>query len=151
MSKSASLKNYFLSHRKVTNELIDKIEPQHFDYKPAPTSMSAKELVIHMLTTFHMFAASAAKQAPEPIHQTSEEDDLRKLADKYTDEAVKLIESLSDDSMNNMIDLTDIIGSTLPAEKVLEIAVVHEIHHKGNLFVYVREMGHTDLPLFIKT
>jgi uncharacterized damage-inducible protein DinB len=68
MSKIHHLKQYFLSHRLVTNELIEKIEKKHYDYKPTPTSMSTKELVVHMLTSFYQFASAAAKQAPKPLY-----------------------------------------------------------------------------------
>ncbi|KYD26597.1 MULTISPECIES: DinB family protein [Geobacillus] len=47
------------------------------------------------------------------------------------------------------IDVSD-FGIHIPAAQLLPMAMDHEIHHKGQLFVYVRAMGHTDLPLFVK-
>ena len=150
MSKSNHLKDYFLSHRLVTNELIEKIEKEHYDYKPTSTSMPTKKLVVHMLTSFYQFASAAAKQAPETLHDPNSETDLSELAQLYTEETVKLIDSLSDEQLDDMIDLTAILGMELPAETILNLAIDHEINHKGNLFVYVRGMGHTDLPMFVK-
>ncbi|MDT8861397.1 DinB family protein [Alkalihalobacillus sp. MEB130] len=150
MSKNSHFKGYFLSHRLITNELINKIDKEHYDFKPTETSMSAKELVVHMLTSFYQFASAAAKQAPKPLHDEKAEIDLANLATLYTDETVKIFESLTDEQFDEIIDLTAILGVKLPAEQIINLAIDHEINHKGNLFVYVREMGHTDLPMFVK-
>ncbi|GAE33997.1 DinB family protein [Halalkalibacter akibai] len=150
MSKANQLKDYFLSHRHVTNELIGKIEQKDYDFKPTPSSMSTKELVLHMVTSFYQFASAAAKQAPKSLHDEASNPELHELAQLYTDETVQLIESLTDEDLKELIDLTAIMGIELPAENLLNIAIDHEINHKGNLFVYVRLMGHTDLPMFVK-
>lgn len=52
--------------------------------------------------------------------------------------------------MDREVDLTGVFGRKVAGEQLLQLAIGHEIHHKGNLFVYVREMGHTDLPLYVK-
>lgn len=149
MKKSDAFVKKFLSHRKVTQKLVEKIDKENYSFKPTETSMSAEELVLHMLTSFHHFACSAAK-APQLNPVAAEEEvDLVKFAKIYTDETIKLIQSMSDEDFNEEIDLTSIIGAVLPAEQVLQIALEHEINHKGNLFVYVRMMGHTDLPLYV--
>ncbi|WP_416147973.1 DinB family protein [Salipaludibacillus sp. HK11] len=148
MSNSSHYKDYFLSHRHITNELIGKIDKEHYEYQPTPTSMPAQKLVTHMLTSFYGLASAAAKQAPKQID--NQDVALSKLAELYTDETVKLIESLTDEALEETIDLSDTMGMKVPAGKLLEVAIDHEINHKGNLFVYVREMGYTDLPMFVK-
>ncbi len=150
MSKSNQLKQYFLSHRHVTNDLIAKLEKDQYDYKPTPSSMSTKELVLHMLTSFYRFTAAAAKQAPEKLHNENEDIDLNTLAELYTGETVRILDSLSDEDLNENIDLTAVLGVELPAKSVINLAIDHEINHKGNLFVYVRLLGNTDLPMFVK-
>ncbi|WP_096437902.1 DinB family protein [Alteribacter populi] len=149
MSKSQRFINHFLSHRKVTEELVSKISKDHYEYNPTPTSMSTKELVIHMLTSFYRFAAFATQQTPKQLHEEDAEINITELAERYTKETVSLIETMSDEDFKTEIDVTHIIGVKLPAGQLLQLALDHEINHKGNLFVYVREMGHTDLPLFV--
>jgi len=151
MSANSHIKDRFLSHRLVTNDLIGKINKEHYDYKPTPTSMSAQKLVVHMLTSFYQLASAAAKKTPTPLHNDKEADiELTKLARIYTDESVRLIESLSDEDLERVIDLSETMGMKVPAGALFGVAIDHEINHKGNLFVYVREIGHTDLPMFVK-
>jgi uncharacterized damage-inducible protein DinB len=152
MNRTSQLVQYFLSHRSVTVELVNKIEKEHYDYKPTPTSMPAKDLVTHILFTFYKFAKVAKSGNPavfsEKIEET--ETDLRKLAETYTEKTRSLLESLTDEELDRVLDLTQGFGMKIPAFQFLQLAMDHEIHHKGQLFVYVREMGHTELPFFIK-
>ncbi|WP_280771182.1 DinB family protein [Salipaludibacillus daqingensis] len=150
MSQSSHIKDRFLSHRLITNDLIGKIKTEHFDYKPTPTSMSAHELVVHMLTSFYHLASAAAKQRPKTLHDKDDDKNLPLLAQRYTDESVKLIESLSEERLDEFVDLSDSMGINVPARTLIDMAIDHEINHKGNLFVYVREMGHEKLPMFVK-
>ncbi len=152
MNRTNQLVQYFLTHRSVTIELINKIEKEHYDYKPTPTSMPAKDLVTHILFAFYKFAKVAKEGNPmlfkEKIEET--ETDLRKLAEMYTEKTKSLLESLTEEDFDRMLDLTAIFGAQLSVAQFLQSAMDHEIHHKGQLFVYVREMGYTELPLFIK-
>lgn len=152
MNRANQFVQYFLAHRNVTVELINKIEKEYYDYKPTPTSMPAKDLVTHMLFTFYKFAKVAKSGNPalfrEKIEET--ETDLQKLAETYTEKTKSLLESLTDEDFDRMLDLTQIFGAQLSVAQFLQSAMDHEIHHKGQLFVYVRGMGHTELPLFIK-
>lgn len=152
MSRAKQFTQYFLSHRNVTVELISKIEEKHYDYKPTPTSMPAKDLVTHILFSFYKFANAAKHGDPTLFTQKVEETEtnLQKLAQTYTEKTKLLLESLSDEDFERVLDLTNVFGAKIPTGQFLQMAMDHEIHHKGQLFVYVREMGHTDLPLFVQ-
>ncbi|MFX3623396.1 MAG: DinB family protein [Ectobacillus sp.] len=152
MSRTNQFLGYFLAHRTVTLELVHKIEEKYYDYKPTPTSMSAKELVTHMVTAFYRFALTAKRGDATPFQEKIEpaESNLATLAEKYTEDTKALLASLTDEELDRVIDLSGIFGMHIPAGKLLQLAMDHEIHHKGNLFVYVREMGHTELPMFVK-
>lgn len=152
MSNAKKFLNYFLTHRRVTEELISKIDEKDYNYKPTPTSMSTEELVKHMLFSFHRFALVAKQGNPAAFREKLEEPEtnLQTLATKYTEEDIALIESLTDDDLEKELDLTQIFGMKVSVRNFLHAGLDHEIHHKGNLFVYIREMGHTELPFYIK-
>ncbi|CAM3785834.1 DinB family protein [Alkalicoccus chagannorensis] len=144
------LKNYFLSHRLVTRDLISYINEGSYSYRPTETSMTAAELVEHMLTTAYQFAAMAAEKDPAPLHEEREQLSLEAMAERYTSETVRLIETMDTEHLEKEIDLSSTLGVKAPAWKVVEMMIDHEINHKGNLFVYIRELGHTELPMFVK-
>ncbi|MCP3027290.1 DinB family protein [Halobacillus sp. A5] len=150
MSKSTRFTDYFLSHREVTNELTAKIDKDYYNYKPTPSSMEAQKLVIHIYETAYMFARMANGQEPNKLFTAEDTSSLTEQAETYTEQTLQLIHALSDDDFNNKVDVSKIFGRELTVSELLHTAVDHEIHHKGNLFVYVREMGHTDLPIYVK-
>ncbi|WP_085520593.1 DinB family protein [Tuberibacillus sp. Marseille-P3662] len=145
MDRTQQLVQHFLSHRNVTVELIGKIEEENYNYKPTPTSMSTQELATHILTSFYQFASLAKKGEAKPLE--TNETNLAKLADIYTEATQKLLEDMHDEDFDRVVEA---MGAQMPAGQLLQIAMDHEINHKGNLFVYVRELGHTDLPMFVK-
>ncbi len=60
----------------------------------------------------------------------------RTLAAEYTQKTVDVLRSLSEDDLNKTIDATAAFGRKLPGSQLLQMAIDHEIHHKGNLYVY---------------
>lgn len=152
MSKSEKLLSHFLSHREVTNELVRKIQESQYDFRPTETSMRTKTLVKHMLHSFYAFATIAKTGDPTYLAKKPEdqETNLTDLVEKYTALTVETIQSITDDELRREIDLTKQMGIKLNSKQLLQMAIDHEINHKGNLFVYLRLMGHTNLPLFVK-
>lgn len=152
MTSTKQFIRYFLAHRTVTIELINKIEKENYHYKPTPTLMTVKELITHMLFSFHQFAKTAKIGDQMLIREKIEEteSDLVKLAESYTEKTRNLLTSMTDEDFKRTIDLTKIFGTQLTGAQLLQGAMDHEIHHKGQLFIYVRELGHSELPFFIK-
>lgn len=152
MAKSEMILSHFLSHREVTKELIHKIQENQYDFKPTETSMRTQTLVKHMLYSFYAFAAIAKTGDPSYLTKKPEdqETNLIDLVEKYTTLTIETIRSINDDGLLREIDLTKQFGRKLTSKQLLQMAIDHEINHKGNLFVYLRLMGHTDLPLFVK-
>ncbi|MGP4076794.1 DinB family protein [Halobacillus sp. K22] len=150
MSKVEQFVNSFSPHRGALNDLIELIDEGNYAFKPTPTSMETDKLVNHTLKTTYTFARLAAKQSPEDLFPEGDETPLTERARVYTDETMSSIKQLDDGDLDNLIDVKEMFGSEIPAGKLLEMAKDHEIHHKGQLFVYVRAMGHTDLPSFVK-
>ncbi|TYR81637.1 hypothetical protein FZC66_07330 [Priestia megaterium] len=151
MKQSDRLLQHFLAHRHVTHALIEKIQESDYDYKPTPTSMSVYKLVTHMLTSFYRFALTVKTGDISPFEQQLdvENKNLIELSTHYTEKIKEIISSITNKELNHVVDATAVFGKKIPAAQLLQMALDHEIHHKGNLFVYVRELGHTELPFYI--
>ncbi|TKC19497.1 DinB family protein [Robertmurraya kyonggiensis] len=152
MSKSETVLSHFLSHREVTKELVHKIEENQYDFKPTETSMRTQTLVKHMIHAFYAFATIAQTGDPSFLSKkpVDQETNLIDLVEKYTTLTIETIRSINDDDLLREIDLTKQFGRKLTSKQLLQMAIDHEINHKGNLFVYLRLMGNTELPLFVK-
>lgn len=151
MKAIESYTKYFLAHREVTLELVKKIGQENYSYQPTPTSMTAEKLVAHMAVSFYSFVSVVKSGDASSLSQSKNrtESNLYDFAKDLTKQTVEIIQSLTEVELNTIIDLTDSLGIKVKGSRLLQIAMDHEIHHKGSLFVYVREMGHTDLPMFV--
>ncbi|MCM3707594.1 DinB family protein [Cytobacillus firmus] len=131
--------------------MIRKIDEKNFYFKPTETSMPAGKLVTHMLTSFYMFVKTAKDGSPAVFGEKFDEvaPSLIEAAEKFTKKTIEVISSLTCEELERKIDMTGIFGMELTGSQLLQIAMDHQIHHKGNLFVYVREIGHTELPMFV--
>ncbi|WP_234983104.1 DinB family protein [Salimicrobium flavidum] len=128
--------------------MISLIDEGKEDYKPTKTSMEVGKLANHIVESSYTFVRLAADQSPAKLFDENDDKDLKSKASTYTQETEKLLTSLSEEDFDKTIDATNILGRELSAEAILQSALEHEIHHKGQLFIYVRELGHTDLPFF---
>lgn len=151
MTRTKTMLQYFFAHRNVTQELIKKIAEDNYDYKPTPTSMSAQELSSHIVTSFFNLAATAKRGDTSAFAENREDSpNILTLAEQYTENTKDLLATFSDEEFDRVVDLTNLFGMKLSGRQLLQLAMDHEIHHKGALFVYVRALGHTELPMFIQ-
>ncbi|MEH7523016.1 DinB family protein [Bacillus sp. JJ1503] len=143
--------NHFLSHRTVTNALVEKIEESNYDFKPTETSMSAQKLVTHIYTSYYKFIKTVKEGNGSPFMEKFENTQLSlsQLGEESTEKTKELLASLTEEELDREIDMSKIFGMKVSGHQMVQMAIEHEIHHKGNLFVYVREMGHTELPFYI--
>jgi uncharacterized damage-inducible protein DinB len=146
-----NLAGHFLSHRTVTNALVEKIKESNYDFKPTETSMSAQKLVTHMYTSYYKFIKTVKEGNGAPFLEKLEDtqQSLTQLGEDYTEKTKELLASLTKEELDREIDMSKTFGMKVTGHQMVQMAIEHEIHHKGNLFVYVREMGNTDLPFYV--
>jgi uncharacterized damage-inducible protein DinB len=155
MSESQIFTNIWLRHRLVGNEIVDMLSDEHLSFRPWEKAMTLKELVLHMLYSADMFTGAVKEGAFVPSEgsppdvQTAEE--LKQLVQELTAKTRETIESLSDEQLSAIVDLTKLFGAKMPGKSLLHVMRDHEIHHKGQLFVYARMIGLEHLPMFVKS
>ncbi|MEK3808654.1 DinB family protein [Bacillus sp. FSL H8-0547] len=149
---NTKLIRHFMSHRAVTLELLSIMRNDDPDFKPSESSMSIAKLAVHMATSMYKFTAVAKAGSSEPLMEKEDvsEPDPLKAVKLYTEKTVQLLESLTDDDLSREIDLTNVFGFKTTGASLVKMGIEHEVNHKGNLFVYARLLGHTELPLYVK-
>ena len=154
MSTAQNFTNIWLRHRLVGNEIVDMVSDDHLNFRPWDKAMTLKELVLHMLFSADMFT-NAVKQGefipsaqPQPEVHTAAE--LKQLVHEMTAKTKETLEGLSEEQFTNSVDMTKLFGAQIPGKSLLHLMRDHEIHHKGQLFVYARMIGLENLPMFVK-
>lgn len=153
MTKAQRFLQSFMMHRSVLPELVSKLSDKDLTYTPWEGALSTRDLVWHMLTSSYGFTKAAAtgtfeRSREKPDFQNVE--DLQKAVQEFTDKTVALIDSMPDERVDAMVDMTAIFGTEVSAGTLLQTMRDHEIHHKGQLFTYARLVGVDSVPMFIK-
>ena len=152
MGRAKRLMNQWLTHRLALEKLLQYVPDEQLGYKPWPGAMAFGELVQHVAKSTDMFVAIAktgegkiVKPDAEPCETAAQ---LHAVVRRLTERTKAVYESLTDDELDIPFDHPhpNFRGTR---EKLLLIANDHEIHHKGQLFVYARMMGLENLPFFI--
>jgi uncharacterized damage-inducible protein DinB len=139
----------WLNHRKVLLALLDTVENEHIQYKPWEKAMSLSTLVLHINGAMDMFAQTVKNGVftpPSTAKQVETIEELKTIVAADTASTKALLESLSDEQLDKEIDFH---GMNMPGIVLLENAKDHEIHHKGQLFIYLRLLGIETLPFFV--
>ena len=151
MERKDRIVQEFMSHRLVTEELIQKLMKNisitnRLKRRCQQRNLSriCCNLSIPLLRRQRKGTESLLKEARR------NRDKLERACQNVYRKTKTLLESFTDEELDREVDLTGVFGRKVAGEQLLQLAIGHEIHHKGNLFVYVREMGHTDLPLYVK-
>jgi uncharacterized damage-inducible protein DinB len=129
-----------------TAKVIEAIPDASKDWKPDGRSRSAWELALHLagadiwfLTSIAagMFAndpdGDAKLRAAAPTPQ--------KLADWYKHEFPKRLEQVLALPDHRLTEVIEFFGMKNPALVYLNFALVHGVHHRGQLSTYLRPMG----------
>jgi len=139
----------FMRHRSVTLEEASRLPADQVDFKPWPGAMSLGELLWHMGGAHHMFVQVALGNFGQQGERPQRPADLaaiRTTLAQLTEADAAAIRNMSDEDLAT--PRAGIMNMTLPASLWLHSAREHEIHHKGQLFVYGRMVG-VEPPFFI--
>ncbi|GEL78178.1 DinB family protein [Tenuibacillus multivorans] len=139
----------WLNHRGILEELLEQIDDEHVHYKPWDGAMSLGTLALHIATSGEMFAKMVKTEkfeAPDmPEFETMK--GVRDAVKELTKKTQKVIEETTDEELQqqNKAELPKMQGTKY---QYLKAMYEHEIHHKGQLFVYARMVGVEKVPFF---
>lgn len=141
------LKLRFLAHRSVTLELAARIPDDRGDFRPWSEAMTVAALLRHMAVSHHTFARVAAGEQPiPPPTDPATLAEARTLLADYTTQDAEILAGLAREALERTVTFHD---RTFHVREVVALGLEHEVHHKGQLFVYARMLG-VDVPAWRK-
>jgi uncharacterized damage-inducible protein DinB len=148
MSRADSLLQQWLRHRTVLHELLEAIGNEHTHFKPWKEAFSLGALAVHIAASSSMFVQAVKdgrfpQLSEPPSFETME--DVRRLVSEHTEKTKSDFNALTDRHLDQTIPWGPYHAT---GEHWLITMRDHEIHHKGQLFVYARMVGVEELPFF---
>lgn len=149
MSKVQEFLTDWLNHREKLELLLEQIDDEHVHYKPWDGGMSLGTMALHIALAGDMFADMVKTEKMEAPHMPEFEtmDDVRKAVNELTESTKNKIADMTDEEVEkeNEAELPQMKGTKF---NYLQAMYEHEIHHKGQLFIYARMVGVKEVPFF---
>ncbi|SFE43741.1 Uncharacterized damage-inducible protein DinB (forms a four-helix bundle) [Lentibacillus persicus] len=142
--------NGWLQHRMVLDDLLALVDDENIHYRPWDGAMSLSELAIHIVTSTYMFVRGIKKgefEAPPEETNYKTINDVRTIVQRYTEETKEEISTIFSYQMKGYIQFNKLRA---PGTYWFSNAIDHEVHHKGQLFTYVRMTGVKEVPNFTR-
>lgn len=151
MSQAEQFMKQWKAQREVLEAVLEQIPEGKEGFAPWDGAMTLGQLAVHTATAAQSFAqvASTGEFAQTSV-TWSTMDDVRRVVHELTQQTQATIEAISDTRWSETVDLTKVLGSVVKVSNVLYGLRDHEIHHKGQMFVYARMVGADNLPMFTK-
>lgn len=131
------------SEHSVTKKIFSAVPANQADYRPAPASRSAFELVRHIaVVEIWFYDAVIHRRFGEVPSLAASIKNCQDIAEWYADNFNARMRRLNELSDGDLATHVDFIGLRQdPAVAYLNIAIRHSVHHRGQLSAYLRPMG----------
>lgn len=141
MNKNAILR-YWSNVRQLTIKLLDEFPRESFDYRPAPEIMTVSQLFKHILKVeIYIRNGFLDNQWDTPDELGSNMFEKELLRDRLKVENQKTMQILAEVPDGRFMKIRETPFGKVSGEILLLVAIDEEIHHRGNLYTYLRCLG----------
>ena len=127
-----------------TYKVLAAIPNAKRDYKPEPNSRSAWELAVHLANADVWFLDGVINASFGAPNEQAPAPDSAGVADWYKKSFPNRLEKVLALDGAHLCKIVDFFGMKLPAVQILLFTLVHMVHHRGQLTVYLRLL---DVPV----
>jgi uncharacterized damage-inducible protein DinB len=124
-----------------TYKVLSAVPEAKRDYKPEPNSRTAWELATHLAGADVWFLDSILNGKFEDPSDKAPAPDVAGLANWYKKEFPNRLERVLAMDPQKLTQVIDFYGMKMPAIQYVLFALVHMVHHRGQLATYLRPMG----------
>jgi uncharacterized damage-inducible protein DinB len=142
---------YFAGIRRRTDAVVRCIPREHVEWSPREGRFTLADVVRHLASTERFMYAENARGRPSryPGHGRELADGYDAVLDYYArlhGESMEIFSGLTEAEFNGRC--TTPAGVEIRVWKWLRAMVEHEVHHRGQLYVYLGMLGVATPPIF---
>ena len=124
-----------------TYKVISAVPDGKRDYKPDANGRSAWELATHLAAADVWFLDGGLNGKFDNPDDKAPAADIQGVAEWYKREFPNRLERVLALPDQKLTEIIDFYGMKMPAVQYLMFALVHMVHHRGQLSAYLRPMG----------
>jgi uncharacterized damage-inducible protein DinB len=124
----------------ITTRILQAVPADQADYRPDANSMSAFDLAWHIAaTSARLLSFVKTGEAGSSPEKSSSIDELLKFYSASFERNVAGLKGMTGEQLAQELDFRGVF--LMPAVMYINFVMSHEIHHRGQLSVYLRPMG----------
>ena len=143
--------DYYEKIRQRTRRALDQIPPEMIDWTYQAGKFSFADLIRHLASIERYMYAENAQLKPSlyPGHGKELADGYENVLsyfDRMHQESIEIFSRLSDDDLQRRCQTPG--GAEITVWKWLRAMVEHEIHHRGQIYIYLSMIEVSATPLY---
>jgi uncharacterized damage-inducible protein DinB len=134
--------SYWTEHSRETEKILAPLTDASLGQHVTDEHRNIGRLVWHMILTLPGMMRDAGLEAADPQHGETLPTSAEKMRGAYRDMSTQLIDTVTSTwTDDDLADTIEIYGETWPRGYLLFAVVAHEVHHRGQLTVLMRQAG----------
>lgn len=141
---------YYEDTRSITNKVLAAIPHDKLDWTYRESKFTIGDLIRH-IAAIERFVFAEMAIGHKPCYKGCKSDitiGYNSVFDYFGAmhvQTIKILETISDVSLSNNISL--IKGREIPLKNLLRNMIIHEVHHRGALCIYLNLLGVSTPPV----
>ncbi|MEH7382659.1 DinB family protein [Bacillus sp. JJ1533] len=124
-----------------TQKILDALTDESLSQSVSTGHRTLGELAWHVVTSLHLFLSSAGLEfegaTGEKVPASAKE-----MADSYRSTSENLVSAIKSQwNDGTMKETKEVFGQQMPAAAVLGMMNTHQIHHRGQMTILMRQAG----------
>ncbi len=138
----ADLLDVWRAESKSTTRVLDALTDDALSYRAHERSRTAGELAWHIVTAVREIAKRTGLEIDGPTNETPLPATVRDISAAYRKAADSLCTAVEGSWFDGTLVVDDdVYGERWPRGKTLFVLLCHEIHHRGQLTLLLRQAG----------
>lgn len=114
---------------------------EKFDWKPGEGMFTLRQLVTHLPNAEAAIVRSALAGSMQKVSLELDNASVDEIVEKFNSSHSGLAEEVSALSLDQLNETVEAFGRQMPRIVLLRAMIEHEIHHRGQLYTYLRLAG----------
>lgn len=145
-------REHLIRYRAVTLQTLDLVTDEQLEWRPGPDHYMLGQLLLHIAQTedFQVRGLLEGDWDYERVRFPSpmpDREGIRTFFEGVRDRTLQALEQVTEDELDRIVELEAEGQPEFTLRSWLWYVLEHEIHHKGQIWVYLRQMGITP-PFF---
>lgn len=132
----------YTNETQATQRVMDALTDASLTQKITPELRSLGQIAWHIATTIHEMLSRTGLTFAAPEGEEHAPASAQTIADTYRSSAAAAIEAIKSQWTDaKLTETSDMYGEQWPNGLTLRIVISHEIHHRGEMIVLMRQAG----------